>query len=62
MGKNGKDMVYALRDVLRINSGFQSAADRTFQVAGSIVGSGSKEQLAVKKKLDRSRDHPRVRK
>ncbi len=44
----GKIWYIALRDSLRYNSGFQSAADRTFQVAGVLHGSGSKEQLAVK--------------
>ncbi len=47
--KAGKIWYIALRDRLRYNSGFQSAADKTFQVAGVMYGSGSKEQLAVKK-------------
>ncbi len=45
----GKIWYIALRDLLRYNSSFQSAANRTYQVAGVMYGSGSKEQLAVKK-------------
>ncbi len=45
----GKIWYIALRDLLRYNSGFQSAATKTYQVAGVMYGSGSKEQLAVKK-------------
>lgn len=46
--KAGKIWYIALRDMLRYNANFQSAADKTFQVAGVLFGSGSKEQLAVK--------------
>lgn len=47
--KAGRIWYIALRDRLRYNSGFQSAADRTFQAAGVMFGAGSTEQLAVKK-------------
>ncbi len=47
--KAGKIWYIVLRDMLRYNSGFQSAADSTFQVARILYGSGSKEELAVKK-------------
>jgi len=47
--KAGKIWYIALRDALRSSSNFQSAADKTHQVAGVLFGAGSKEQLAVKK-------------
>ncbi len=45
----GKIWYVALRDRLRSSSNFQDAANKTFQVAGVMFGSGSKEQQAVKK-------------
>jgi len=47
--KAGKIWYIALRDSLRYNSGFQAAANRTFQIAGVLFGTGSDEQNAVKK-------------
>ena len=47
--KAGKIWYIALRDRLRSNANFQSAADKTYQVAGVMFGAGSAEQLAVKK-------------
>ncbi|MDC4202819.1 MAG: M4 family metallopeptidase [Candidatus Manganitrophus sp.] len=46
--KAGMIWYVALRDRIRWNSGFQSAANHTFQVAGELFGPGSKEQQAVK--------------
>ncbi|MCX9011622.1 MAG: M4 family metallopeptidase [Candidatus Methanoperedens sp.] len=47
--KAGKIWYIALRDRLRYNSGFQAAANKTFQIAGVMFGTGSEEQNAVKK-------------
>lgn len=47
--KAGRIWYIALRDRLRYNSSFQDAANKTYQVAGVMYGSGGKEQLAVKK-------------
>ena len=47
--KTGKIWYITLRDRLRSRSNFQDAANKTYQVAGVMYGSGSKEQLAVKK-------------
>lgn len=57
----GKIWYIALRDLLRYNSGFQSAANRTFQIAEALYGSGSKEHLAVKKGWTGVGITPRVR-
>lgn len=46
--KAGMIWYVALRDRIRWNSGFQSAGNHTFQVAGELFGQGSKEQQAVK--------------
>jgi Zn-dependent metalloprotease len=45
--KAGMIWYVALRDRIRWNSGFQSAANHTFQVAGELFGQGSREQQAV---------------
>lgn len=46
--KAGLIWYIALRDRLRWNSDFDGAASLTYQVAGELFGSGSKEQNAVK--------------
>jgi Zn-dependent metalloprotease len=46
--KAGKIWYLTLRDRLRENSDFQSAADSTFEVADWLYGKKSKEQIAVK--------------
>lgn len=43
----GQIWYITLRDRLRRNSDFQDAANKTFQVAGELYGTGSKEQEAV---------------
>ena len=45
--KAGKIWYVTLRDRLRENSDFQETANLTFEVAGSLYGSGSKEQKAI---------------
>ncbi|MCP8316884.1 MAG: M4 family metallopeptidase [archaeon] len=47
--KAGQTWYIALRDRLRRKSNFQSAANITFDIAGDLFGSGSKEQEAVRK-------------
>jgi Zn-dependent metalloprotease len=47
--KAGKIWYIALRDLIRPNSSFQSAANCTFLVAAELFGEGSAEQMAVKK-------------
>jgi Zn-dependent metalloprotease len=47
--KTGMIWYIALRDRLRPNSSFQTAANTTFSIAGELYGNGSDEQLAVKK-------------
>lgn len=47
--KAGRIWYITLRDRLRESSDFQSAANLTFEVAGSLYGRNSKEQNAVKK-------------
>ncbi|TAK09721.1 MAG: peptidase M4 family protein [Candidatus Manganitrophaceae bacterium] len=45
--KAGMIWYVALRDRIRWNAGFQSASNKTYQVAGELFGPGSKEQQAV---------------
>ena len=45
--KAGKIWYITLRDKLHVRSNFQEAAKLTYQVAGDLFGSGSKEQKAV---------------
>ena len=47
--KAGRIWYVTLRDKLRARSGFQNAADLTFQTAGEQFGTGSLEQQAVRK-------------
>lgn len=44
----GQIWYITLRDRLRRNATFQDAANQTFQVAGDLYGTGSKEQQAVR--------------
>ena len=50
--KAGKIWYITLRDRLREKSGFQKAANLTFEVAGSLYGSNSREQNAVQNSWD----------
>ncbi len=47
--KAGQIWYVTLRDKLQVTSNFQEAADLTYQVAGELFGTGSREQQAVGK-------------